>query len=161
MPHQFQNSNSSVADLERHLSRKQTHAGDSAPARQRTFLRCRAVMAQPQERQPPPEDPFSKGIHFRPPSWCNSSTPRCGRGGAGAEPAEGTILPTCARQRAESAVCNTALSSASLGRTSISKQPSSYGAGKRARPVFAGSHHSASFTSFHRIRESQQNSLGQ
>ncbi len=59
------------------------------------------------------------------------SIPRCERGGAGATPAVGTISSSCARQRAEPAVCNTALPSASLGRTST----------------------------FHRIRESQQHSL--
>jgi hypothetical protein len=59
------------------------------------------------------------------------SIPRCERGGAGANPAVGTFSSSCARQRAEPAVCNTALPSASLGRTST----------------------------FHRIRESQRTHL--
>lgn len=92
-----------VADLERHLSCKQAHVGAN-----------------------PTEGSISNTLHV-----VTVSIPRCERGGAGATPAVGTISSSCARQRAEPAVCNTALPSASLGRTST----------------------------FHRIRESQQHSL--
>lgn len=92
-----------VADLERHLSCKQAHVGAN-----------------------PTEGSISDTLHV-----VTVSIPRCERGGAGATPAVGTISSSCARQRAEPAVCNTALPSASLGRTST----------------------------FHRIRESQQHSL--
>lgn len=92
-----------VADLERHLSCKQAHVGAN-----------------------PTEGSISNTLHV-----VTVSIPRCERGGAGATPAVGTISSSCARQRAEPAVCNTALPSASLGRTST----------------------------FHRIRESQRTHL--
>lgn len=92
-----------VAETERHLSCKQAHVGAN-----------------------PTEGSISNTLHV-----VTVSIPRCERGGAGATPAVGTISSSCARQRAEPAVCNTALPSASLGRTST----------------------------FHRIRESQQHSL--
>lgn len=92
-----------VADLERHLSCKQAHVGAN-----------------------PTEGSISNTLHI-----VTVSIPRCERGGAGANPAVGTISSSCARQRAEPAVCNTALPSASLGRTST----------------------------FHRIRESQRTHL--
>ena len=92
-----------VADLERHLSCKQAHVGAN-----------------------PTEGSISNTLHV-----VTVSIPRCERGGAGATPAVGTISSSCARQRAEPAVCKTALPSASLGRTST----------------------------FHRIRESQRTHL--
>ena len=79
-----------VADLERHLSCKKAHVGAN-----------------------PTEGSISNTLHI-----VIVSIPRCERGGAGATPAVGTISSSCARQRAEPAVCNTALPSASLGRTS-------------------------------------------
>ena len=96
-------SNSSVADTARRLSRKQDHVSANLTG-----------------------GSISNTLHI-----VTVSIPRCERGGAGANPAVGTISSSCARQRAEPAVCNTALPSASLGRTST----------------------------FHRIRESQQHSL--
>ena len=92
-----------VADTERHRSRKSDHVGAK-----------------------PTEGSISNTLHI-----VTVSIPRCERGGAGATPAVGTISSSCARQRAEPAVCNTALPSASLGRTST----------------------------FHRIRESQRTHL--
>ncbi len=92
-----------VANRERHLSCKQEHVGTN-----------------------PTEGPISNTLHI-----VTVRIPRCDRGGAGATPAVGTISSSCARQRAEPAVCNTALPSASLGRTST----------------------------FHRIRESQRTHL--
>lgn len=94
---------SSVADTARCLSRKQDHVSANVTG-----------------------GSISNTLHV-----VTVSIPRCERGGAGANPAVGTISSSCARQRAEPAVCNTALPSASLGRTST----------------------------FHRIRESQQHSL--
>ena len=74
----------------------------------------------------PTEGSISNTLHI-----VTVSIPRCERGGAGATPAVGIISSSCARQRAEPAVCKTALPSASLGRTST----------------------------FHRIRESQRTHL--
>ncbi len=80
----------SVADLERHRSRKSDHVSANLT-----------------------RGSISNTLHI-----VTVSIPRCERGSAGANPAVGTISLSCARQRAEPVVCKSTLPSASLGRTS-------------------------------------------
>ena len=95
-----------VADLERHLSCKQAHVGAN-----------------------PTEGSISNTLHV-----VTVSIPRCERGGAGATPAVGTISSSCARQRAEPAVCNTALPSAPPSRVSDYLQREAPNCGDEVNP---------------------------